>query len=67
MGWNNIFIKNNSPIMNGINESDEFYFVHSYHLECEDEDIIIGETDYCYRFVSAIHQGISWHTYLKYD
>ena len=56
MGWNNVYTTNKSPIMHGISESDELYFVHSYHLECEAEDIIIGETDYCYRFVSAIQK-----------
>ena len=71
MGWNNIYTKNNSPIMHGVSKSDDFYFVHSYHLECEDEDIIIGETDYCYRFVSAIQKdniyGTQFHPEKSHD
>ncbi len=71
MGWNNVFTNNKSLIMKGISKSDEFYFVHSYHLECEDEDIIIGETDYCYRFVSAIQKdniyGTQFHPEKSHD
>ena len=71
MGWNNVYTKNNSPIMHGVSKSEVFYFVHSYHLECEDEDIIIGETDYCYRFVSAIQKdniyGTQFHPEKSHD
>lgn len=71
MGWNNVFIKNKSPIMNGINKSDEFYFVHSFHIVCNNKDIIIGETDYCYRFVSAIQKdniyGTQFHPEKSHD
>jgi glutamine amidotransferase len=71
MGWNNVYTTNKSPIMHGISESDELYFVHSYHLECEAEDIIIGETDYCYRFVSAIQKdniyGTQFHPEKSHD
>ena len=49
MGWNNIFTNNKSLIMKGISKSDEFYFVHSYHLKYVAENIIIGETNYDYR------------------
>ena len=71
MGWNNVYVTNKSPIMHGISESDELYFVHSYHLECEAEEIIIGETDYCYRFVSAIQKdniyGTQFHPEKSHD
>ncbi len=71
MGWNNVFTKNKSPILHGISESDEFYFVHSYHLECNTEDIIIGKTDYGYRFVSAIQEnniyGTQFHPEKSHD
>ena len=60
-----------SLIMNGINKSDEFYFVHSFHIVCNNKDIIIGETDYCYRFVSAIQKdniyGTQFHPEKSHD
>ncbi len=32
MGWNDINIKKESKIFNGINNSEKFYFAHSYYL-----------------------------------
>ena len=71
MGWNNVFTNNRSLIMKGVSKSDEFYFVHSYHLKYVDENIIIGETDYDYRFVSAIQKaniyGTQFHPEKSHD
>jgi len=39
MGWNNIsFLKNRHPIFNGLKENSHAYFVHSFHLQCEDNN-----------------------------
>lgn len=35
MGWNNINILKQSPILEGLEENPVFYFVHSYHLELD--------------------------------
>jgi glutamine amidotransferase len=51
IGWNKMFIKNDK-IFNDI--SDPYlYFVHSYHVDCEDK-YIIGQTEYGYKFASAV-------------
>jgi glutamine amidotransferase len=34
-----------------------FYFVHSYHLVCDDDATVAGWTTYGYRFASAVQQG----------
>lgn len=58
MGWNRMFTKAH-PLFEGLDEAHYLYFVHSYHVACEDENDIIGETEYGYRFTSAVaHDNI---------
>lgn len=56
MGWNNIELKKNNLLTEGINEFDEFYFVHSYHVVSKTANIIVASTNYCENFVSIIIQ-----------
>ncbi|TCT17023.1 glutamine amidotransferase [Natranaerovirga pectinivora] len=44
MGWNELIIKKEAPIFKGL-EDKHVYFVHSYHLET-DEDIVSATTNY---------------------
>ena len=55
MGWNKLFIKNNSILFNSLEKEIYLYFVHSYHVLCEDK-YIIGECDYGYRFGGAVQK-----------
>ncbi len=36
MGWNNLEIKQNSPLLTGINDGEHAYFVHSYYAKIAD-------------------------------
>ena len=53
MGWNRVFAQNNSPLFEGLPEELYLYFVHSYHIKC-DEKYVIGKTTYGYEFASAV-------------
>ena len=58
MGWNRIFTKEH-PLFRGLDEEHYLYFVHTYHVECENEEDIIGRTNYGYEFTSAVaHNNI---------
>ncbi len=58
MGWNRMFTKEH-PLFKGLDENHYLYFVHTYHVKCVNEDDIIGETEYGYRFTSAVaHKNI---------
>jgi len=58
MGWNRMFTKEH-PLFEGLDENHYLYFVHTYHVTCENSDDIIGETEYGYRFTSAVaHNNI---------
>jgi glutamine amidotransferase len=54
MGWNNIRIKKRPPLLNRIEDNSFFYFVHSYYVVPEDEEIIATTTDYGLEFTSMI-------------
>ena len=54
MGWNQVSQKARHPIFEGIPDKTNFYFVHSYYAEVEDNGIVAGETDYGVRFPSLI-------------
>ncbi len=53
MGWNRMFTKTH-PLFEGLDENHYLYFVHTFHVTCDDADDIIGETEYGYRFTSAV-------------
>lgn len=58
MGWNRMFTKEH-PLFKGLDEAHYLYFVHSYHALPALERDIIGETEYGYRFTSAIaHENV---------
>ncbi|MFQ5835304.1 MAG: imidazole glycerol phosphate synthase subunit HisH [bacterium] len=56
MGWNTISIKRKVPLLKGIEDGSYFYFVHSYYVIPEDEDIIATTTHYGVEFVSSINK-----------
>jgi glutamine amidotransferase len=53
MGWNRMFTKEH-PLFENLDEEHYLYFVHTYHVNCENEDDIIGTTHYGYDFTSAV-------------
>ncbi|MBU0631683.1 imidazole glycerol phosphate synthase subunit HisH [bacterium] len=58
MGWNRMFTREHK-LFNGMDESHYLYFVHSFHVVCENESDIIGTTEYGYKFTSAVaHENI---------
>ena len=67
MGWNTVKIKKDQHVLNSRDSNRElkFYFVHSYHLECKDQNIVLAETYHGYDFVSGIQKdniiGVQFH------
>ncbi len=54
MGWTTLQ-KMNSKLFDGINEQDDFYFVHSYY--CELTENTIAECDYILPFSAAMQKN----------
>jgi len=54
MGWNDIAIRDAGQLFKGLPSNSEFYFVHSYHLKCDDDSLVPAECDYGGRFACAV-------------
>jgi glutamine amidotransferase len=47
IGWNNLrIVKRENNLLKGIPQDSWVYFVHSYHIEPEDQNLIAAVTDY---------------------
>lgn len=71
MGWNQISIKKSSSLMKNVTELSEFYFVHSYHLAIRNQSDLLNETEYGFKFPSAIEKdnifGVQYHPEKSHD
>lgn len=54
MGWNRVELKKRHPVLEGLKENDEFYFVHSYFPEPANDTHVLGTTRYGVQFASII-------------
>ena len=57
MGWNDVQLKKESRLFYGMYPDQRFYFVHSYHMACAEEEDVLAESNYSYNFVSAVERG----------
>ncbi len=71
MGWNNVKIIKRNSLDNFINNDDHFYFVHSYHVKCNNVEDVWMTSIYDYEFVSAIYHdniiGTQFHPEKSHD
>ncbi|HLC52796.1 MAG TPA: imidazole glycerol phosphate synthase subunit HisH [Candidatus Nanoarchaeia archaeon] len=54
IGWNNIKIKNASVLLKNLPEDPDVYFVHSYHVLCDDPEMVAATCNYGQEFTAAI-------------
>ena len=54
MGWNEVNQTIDHPLWKDIKNQARFYFVHSYYMDPQDENLVAANTDYGIKFVSAI-------------
>lgn len=54
MGWNSLELKNEGRLFKGIGGNPYVYFVHSYYLKAEDEQIVKATTEYS----TGIHASV---------
>jgi glutamine amidotransferase len=54
MGWNQVKQKKEHPVFNGVPDSANFYFVHSYYVEPDDKSLVAGETEYGIAMCSVV-------------
>ena len=70
-GWNQITKVKESLLMKNIPDLSEFYFVHSFHYKCNNLADILNETEYEYKFTSAVEKdnifGVQYHPEKSHD
>ena len=57
VGWNSLVQLKDSLLFCGIPQDVLFYYVHSFHVQCDPRDIVVGECEYGVKFVAAFQQG----------
>lgn len=57
MGWNQVKASKTHQLANGLESGGRFYFVHSYHYECEDPADELFKTHFGYDFTSGVQRG----------
>lgn len=55
VGWNDIAIREKTPLLARIGEAAHFYFDHSFHLQCPPE-VVTASADYGGEIVAAIRK-----------
>ncbi len=54
MGWNEIKIVKDTPVLKGVPQDSWFYFVHSYYASPKDDSISAVKTTYGFEFTAAV-------------
>lgn len=62
MGWNSVDFVRSSPLSGSAGDSAYFYFVHSYYCRPENEEYMLGRTEYGIPFCSAVHKDTVYGT-----
>lgn len=65
MGWNDIKSERVTPILTGLENDAQFYFLHSYYFVCNDQKDKIATTNYGADFTCAANHnnvyGVQFH------
>ena len=65
MGWNDLIINQQHPVLRGVETGDHTYFVHSYHFEAANSTEILAHVDYGHNVTAVIGRdtmvGMQFH------
>ena len=65
IGWNQLQIKAEDPLVDGIGNGAFFYFVHSFHMVCDRQEDVLAVSEYGGEFVAAVRnenvRGTQFH------
>ena len=56
MGWNSLHLENDGRLFKGIAENSYVYFVHSYYLKAEEEQIVKASTEYATHIHASVEK-----------
>ena len=65
MGWNNIEFLKDNPLTKNLNSNPNFYFLHSYYVNCADHKAILATSFYGKDFTCSVNNenifGVQFH------
>lgn len=58
MGWERVeFVQKNCGLLDGLYDSQRYYFIHSYHAVCKNKNDEMIRCYYGYDFTAGVHKG----------
>ena len=60
IGWNQIHIRRETPLLAGVPDHAFLYFVHSYYVSADEESDVVATTDYGIDYVSIAGRGSAY-------
>jgi glutamine amidotransferase len=62
MGWNQLRLRTEDPLLTGIEPGSFVYFVHSYYVDPAAPEITLASTDHGIEFAAIVHKNNIWAT-----
>lgn len=57
MGWNDLKIQREVPLLRGFEQAPRFYFLHSYYFDCRDAAHVAATATYGFDFPCVVSSG----------
>lgn len=57
IGWNQLHIRREHPLLAGVEDGAYAYFVHSYYVDAGNPDDVLATTDYGIEYASVVARG----------
>jgi glutamine amidotransferase len=57
VGWNEVSFKQDIHLFRGMRNNSCFYFVHSYHVICDNPEDVSAVCEYGYEFTASVRKG----------
>ena len=71
MGWDIVEFKQDNPLLRGLEGTQRYYFVHSYHAQCDSKENMLMTCDYGYEFAASVVKnnimGVQFHPEKSHD
>lgn len=71
MGWDIVEFKQDNPLLSGLEGTQRYYFVHSYHALCDSKENVLMTCDYGYEFAASVVKdniiGVQFHPEKSHD
>jgi glutamine amidotransferase len=65
VGWNNLLVNYQNPLLDGMDDEVDFYYVHSYYFDAKEENHVLAYCDYGMKFPAIINReniyGVQFH------